>query len=258
MVATARCGASSSGGQFLYSLIFVYLSCLLTTFSFDIGQTYCWLHSTSHSDCPTVSQYYEAAPGHPSRWIGYDGDCSCFIRRPRGSSSQSRFMNIFQLFFFCEQLLLSFLLRFAYDLLFSCWTTICWCMICLTLISMPRGVESFIPCFNKHVTDYNLRDYIRVWPPWLAKDSENAAAGTGQQLNAFSKLRAASTSSVQKSIQSCLVMGGLISKLAVISSPKRNSLKETPRSNHLDYQRRHDSTVSLPGIVQVSIECTVY
>ena len=45
-------------------------------------------------------------------------------------------------------------------------------------------------------------------------------------------------------------MGGSISKLAVTSSPKLNSLKETQRSNHLDYRKRHDSTDSLPGMVQ--------
>ena len=44
-------------------------------------------------------------------------------------------------------------------------------------------------------------------------------------------------------------MGGSISKVAT-SSPKLNSLKETQRSNHLDYQKRHDSTVFLPGMVQ--------
>jgi hypothetical protein len=45
-------------------------------------------------------------------------------------------------------------------------------------------------------------------------------------------------------------MGGTISKLAVISSPIHNSLKETQRSNHLDYRKQHDSTGLLPGKVQ--------
>jgi hypothetical protein len=73
--------------------------CLQFFSKLHIGQTHCRLHSTSYSDRPTVPQHHEAAPGHPARWIGYDGDRSCFIRHPRRSSSQSRFIITFLLFF---------------------------------------------------------------------------------------------------------------------------------------------------------------
>jgi len=57
--------------------------------------------------------------------------------------------------------------------------------------------------------------------------------------------------------QSWLAMGGSISRPAVVASSRNlNSSKETQRSKVLDYRKRHDSTGSLPGMLQVSTEYT--
>ena len=121
MVVTARCGASSSGGLF-FALNFRSFVIFAHKFLFIyIGQTHCRLYSTSYSDRPTVPQHHKAAPGYPARWIGYDGDCSCFIRRPRCSSSQSRFIKqiryyLFIIFFLAVRLFFTtFTTPFFYD-----------------------------------------------------------------------------------------------------------------------------------------------
>jgi hypothetical protein len=90
-------GYSALRGFFVRRSVFL-LSFVMFAHLFKnyIGQTHCRLYSTSYSDRPTVPQHHEAASGHPARWIGYDGDRSCFIRRPRRSSSQSRFIKQFR------------------------------------------------------------------------------------------------------------------------------------------------------------------
>lgn len=96
---------------------FVLSFVVFAHFKIYIGQAHCRLYSTSYSDRPTVPQHHEAASGHPARWIGYDGDRSSFIRRPRRSSSQSCFINNFATIYYfssCSPFLHNFYYTF-YD-----------------------------------------------------------------------------------------------------------------------------------------------